>query len=474
MPQRYDAIFVGTSFASSFFLHAYLAQAPADARVLVLERGPHRPLAWRLQHRAQVRGWGESRGFYRTSNRDKPWVTHVELGGNSNCWWGCTPRMTPADLTMRTSFGVGVDWPVRYEELEPFYAEAERLLQVAGPDDHPAFPRSGPYPLPPHRLSDVDRILADAFPGEFVPQPCARPSVATAKRARCCANGVCEICPIDSKFTVLNELAHLFEDPRVTLLLEAPCTGVDVEGAVARGVRFERDGREEEARGDLVILGANALFNPVLLLRSGLEHRELGRGLNEQVGVNVHVLLDGVDNFQGSTSVTGHGYMLYGGARRRGRARGLLETWNVPLLRLEPGKYRQQLRLRVVFEDLRQPQNRVRLADDGVTPEIIWDGHSDYTQRALEHVEEDLGPVLGALPVESFEMGPVDETEAHILGTTVFGEDPRESVLDRRLVHHRVRNLVVLGGGAFPTSTPANPTLTICALSLWSAAGVLA
>jgi choline dehydrogenase-like flavoprotein len=61
-------------------------------------------------------------------------------------------------------------------------------------------------------------------------------------------------------------------------------------------------------------------------------------------------------------------------------------------------------------------------------------------------------------------------TEGHILGTTVMGADPRESVVDRHLIHHRVRNLLVLGGSAFPTSSPANPTLTIAALSLWAAA----
>ncbi|MCY3787804.1 MAG: GMC oxidoreductase, partial [Gemmatimonadetes bacterium] len=65
-------------------------------------------------------------------------------------------------------------------------------------------------------------------------------------------------------------------------------------------------------------------------------------------------------------------------------------------------------------------------------------------------------------------------TENHILGTTPMGTDPRHSIVDRGLIHHQVRNLLVLGGGAFPTSSPVNPTLTLSALSLWAAHHLLA
>jgi choline dehydrogenase-like flavoprotein len=50
-----------------------------------------------------------------------------------------------------------------------------------------------------------------------------------------------------------------------------------------------------------------------------------------------------------------------------------------------------------------------------------------------------------------------------------MGTDPNNSVVDRQLLHHRIRNLAVLGGGAFPTCPAANPTLTLSALSLWAA-----
>src|SRR3546814_12870491 len=95
----------------------------------------------------------------------------------------------------------------------------------------------------------------------------------------------------------------------------------------ADGIVCLHDGAERTVRADLVVLGANAIFNPAILLRSGLSHPLLGRRLHEQVGVVAEVHLDGVDSFQGSSSVTGHGYMLYADdARRRETAACLLQS----------------------------------------------------------------------------------------------------------------------------------------------------
>jgi choline dehydrogenase-like flavoprotein len=60
-------------------------------------------------------------------------------------------------------------------------------------------------------------------------------------------------------------------------------------------------------------------------------------------------------------------------------------------------------------------------------------------------------------------------TAAHIQGTVVMGNDPATSVVDRHLLHHQYRNLLVLGSSAYPSASPAYPSLTISALSLWAA-----
>jgi choline dehydrogenase-like flavoprotein len=290
----------------------------------------------------------------------------------------------------------------------------------------------------------------------------------------CCANTVCGLCPIDSKFTVLNELHHLYHDPRVTLLTGAAVQAVEVSGGTtATGVRYLQGGREASAAGSLVVLGANAIFNPHILLRSGFEHPQLGVGLGEQVGTEAVVHLDGVDNFGGSTWVIGHWYGLHGlyDRTRSDRAAALIELGNLARLRKDRGKERQVVHMRVIYEDLRQAGNAVTVsADDPTKPEVVYRGHSDYAQRGLDSLKSELERRLAPLPVEDIFVRPEPfPTESHIMSTTVMGNDPRASVVDRYAVHHRVRNLVVLGSGTFPTMPPANPTLTLSALALRTA-----
>lgn len=474
--QTFDLIVVGTSFSASFFLHRYLKRSPPATRVLVLERGPL------ITHRQQLDGgrspmWTRANDSYINRTPEKEWAFVHAFGGNSSCWAGSTPRMLPDDFRLRSRFGVGVDWPVSYDELEAYYCDAEDMMSVAGPpnDDSP-FPRSRPYPQPPHRYNDVDRMFKRAYPDQVFVAPTARPTRATANRPACCNNGRCSLCPIDSKFSILNEMHELYRDPRITLLLGASVQAIDVQGgALAKGVRYLAGGSERTAAGDLVVLAANAIFNPHILLRSGIEHSELGRGLGEQVGSWVILHLDGVDNYGGSTAIVGHWYGLHGPETRPQRAAAIVELNNRPQLRMERGKYRQIAHLRVAYEDLREPGNRVTInADDPSKPEVVYQGHSEYAERGRQALMSELERRLATLPVEEIFIKPaVLPTELHIQGTVVMGDDPRTSVVDAYSVHHTVRNLLVLGSSNFPTAATADPTLTLSALALRSADYVL-
>ena len=465
---QYDVVAVGSSFATSFFLHTYLQSAPPHARVLVLERGLLEDSAWQLENRENSSL--NSNDTFINGTPQKPWRFTLNFGGSSNCWWACTPRFMPNDFRMQSTYGVGVDWPLTYEELMPFYDRAEQLMEISGPSDGSPYPRSKPYPQPPHRLSAPDLLLKQAFPNEFFVMPSARARVDTDTRAACCASSICHLCPVDAKFTIENGMASVFKDPRVTLEVSAQADHLRWQGSSVQAIEYHRDGRQHTVAGDLFLLGANAIFNPFLMLKSGIDHPLLGKYLHEQVSLVYNIDLDGLDNYQGSTSLTGHGYMHYDGPHRRERAGCLIETINVPTLRPERGKWRQRAAYKLIFEDLPSEASYVGVApQDPTRPITVYGGISAYAEKSLAMADDLLKTLVAPLPVENIEKPKQAPTEAHILGTTRMGNDLATSVLDKHLVHHQLRNLVVLGSGAFPHGGPANPTLTLSALSLWSA-----
>jgi choline dehydrogenase-like flavoprotein len=468
---NYDLIIVGTGFASTFFLHRYLEKIPATSRILVLEAGPRRSHSDHLRtrdtddHPTSVKFLAER---YTNLTPEKIWVFNQTFGGGSNCWWACTPRLMPEDFRLKSLYGMGDDWPLDYDELEPYYCDAEDLMNVSGDSGDSPYRRSRPYPNPPHRMSNPDKALKKAFPNEIFIHPTARASESVeGQRPACCNNGVCSTCPIDAKFTVINGLSRIYDDPRIELKLNAKVVRLERAGDLVSGVAYIEKDREHVARCALAVLGANAMFNPHILLRSGFKDEQLGRGLCEQVTRSVWMNLDGLDNFQGSTVSTALGYMLYRGRNRERKAAALMQTVNGAGIRNVRGKWRQTLALNFIFEDLRLPENRVGIdPNEQDKPTATFVRRSDHTERGLSGLSDEIGSILAALPVEDYEIGEPWRTESHIMGTTVMGRDPASSVVDRFGIHHGCRNLAVLGSGMFPTAAPANPTLTLSALAL--------
>ena len=463
MSDRYAAVVVGTGFASSFFLLEYLRHAGPNDRVLVLERGS------RNAELTGADGAGAGELFVNRTPQ-KAWAQVIGFGGGT-LWSGNTPRFLPSDFRTRSAYGVGEDWPLSYDDLEPYYAQVEDVMGVAGAANA-MFPRSRPYPSPPHPMNAFDRLLERKYPGLHMPFPSARSSSLSTGRPVCCSNGTCGTCPISSKFQIDLHMADLFDDPRVTLLLEAEVTHVEIEGSRATGLVYRRGGGDVTVAADLVIVGANAIMTPFILLKSGLRDPALGRYLSEQVGCGVDLYLDGVDNYDGGQAVSGMGLMFLEGEFRKTRPGCLIENWNVPLLRAERGRWRQRAHITYVFEDVPDVRNAVEIAtEDPSRPAVTYAAHSDYMRAGLDAVTRLTEELVDGLPVESFRVLPPEDLGGrwHIQGTTRMGTDPADSVVDADLRHHRVRNLVVLGAGVFPNCPAGNPTLTLSALAVRAA-----
>ena len=149
----------------------------------------------------------------------------------------------------------------------------------------------------------------------------------------------------------------------------------------------------------------------------------------------------------------------------------LLENYNAPNeLRTDRGRWTERLKLKLIAEDLPQADNRVTLGEDGDAV-ITWIGHSDYAYAGIERAEAGLADVF-PFPLEGVVSKHFSETEAHIQGTHRMGADAGTSVTDGYLRCHEVDGLFALGAGAYPTSSAANPTLTLSALSLRAARSV--
>ncbi|MFT7648188.1 MAG: choline dehydrogenase-like flavoprotein, partial [Candidatus Poriferisodalaceae bacterium] len=398
---------------------------------------------------------------------EKVWNYTVGFGGGINCWWAQTPRFHPSDFQTQTLYGRGTDWPMSYDSLEPFYLAAEQRMAIAGDAAIGRIsPRSGPYPQPPHRLSGIDEIMQAAQPEFHFALPTARSSIVTEQRSKCCAAARCNLCPTNAKFTTDNSFSYLLSDEDVHVVLGAEVRVVNSAGGVATGVSYLKEGTDHEVHGDLVVLGANAIQSPAILLRSGIDDPLVGKGLHEQHSVAYEAYLGGLDNFDGGTVTTGLNYSLYDGPFRREAAGAMLyfeNRWSHGL-RPEPGRWRQTLPIWASIEDEPQRENRVVLQDD--VPFVEHADVSEYAHAGAARVAEQLATVLAPLPVERLHNRGVHATASHVQGTLRMGVGPDDSVVGQDLLHHRIRNLMIVGSAVLPTSSGANPSLTVAALSL--------
>src|SRR5690606_512912 len=133
-------------------------------------------------------------------------------------------------------------------------------MSIGGPMVTP-FPKKSQYPLPPQTLSTVDKVIQQHYKELYISQPTARATVSVGNRNACCTSAVCQLCPVNSKFTIENTLGHLYQDPRVSLLYNCQVYSLNTENDRAKSVHYKQNGKDMEAQGEVIALGANALFN---------------------------------------------------------------------------------------------------------------------------------------------------------------------------------------------------------------------
>jgi choline dehydrogenase-like flavoprotein len=463
----------------------------AGRQVTVLERGSLVP--WEEQIRRQR--W-EGDGPTSAHNHEcdpagqyRPWQYVYGVGGTSNSWSGNSPRLLPEDFETHSRHGVARDWPISYDELNPYYARAEEALGIAG-DSNGVMP-GATYPLPAHPASPLDQLLEPLL-DPFIPMPQARASAPVRGREACNGSASCTLCPVDARFSVLNGLPDVLADPRVELLDETIAERlVARDGRVAAVECVRANGERVTLEAERFVVAANAIESAGLLLRSGMDHGDTGRNLLDHT--HAYVIVHTTSNVgpgRGATWSTGASYTYYGGDFRSERAGILIYPWNggapVPndtLIRaLVEGRrgpavreammrdWEGMFKLVASPDELPSPDSRVTLSSRkdafGMPLNLVHAIEpSDYQQRAIRHLADDLPRRLAPLGVRKVDMTWPAGVGAHLLGTLRMGADA-DAVVDADGRHARFENLFVSGGAVFPSMSPAHPTLTIAALAI--------
>jgi choline dehydrogenase-like flavoprotein len=422
------------------------------------------------------------------------------IGGSTLAWEGYALRFHHSDFRLRSEHGIAEDWPIAYDDLEPFYARAETAVGVAGADDDPlASPRSGPFPLPAFPFSYSDGAFAPVCAKlgvGFAHMPQARNSIAYAGRARCQACATCHVCPTGAKAsTDLTHIPGAEATGHVRIATEATVLRLETDraGAVGAAVYAGPDGVERRMRARLFILAAGAVENArILLLSNGLANRSGLVGQRFMAQPSIDVIGRVSDNMYPyrigfSTAVSRQSAT---GGDRTARAAYLLEFLNSAggtpgdlairsrltgeaLRRHVQGEFGRRLGIRIYCEHLPQPNNSVslnpRVRDHlGLPGPHVTYRVSAYEARALDEGTTVAAKILrgvGATDVRYMLMSPA----AHQIGTHRMGTDPRTSVVDPNLRVHDVPNLYLVGSGCFVTSSAMPPTLTIAALAIRAA-----
>jgi choline dehydrogenase-like flavoprotein len=427
------------------------------------------------------------------------------VGGSTVLWNALWHRLLPSDFKVRTLDGVAADWPLSYEDLAGCYQEIEQSMGVSGLAGDPAYPPRDPYPLPAFPIGPMGVKFGQAMNRlgwHWWPAANGIPSRPWRNLNACVRRGVCGTgCADGAKAST-----HLTHWPAAQAAGARLITGARVKevivnsaGLATGALYVDRSGTEQVARARVVILCANGIGTPRLLLLSrsqrfpnGLANSSglVGRGLMlHPTGMVGGVMEERMDSWLGPMGQLANSMQVSHTDRARGFVRGSkwslvpsggplgmaasLPMWGAPLQEAMAGMYGRTMVLVIFAEDLPDDENRVVL-DDAVTdsdgipaPKILY-RVGENTRRILEFnlargVEalEEAGATTTFSKAVNREFGG-----AHLMGSARMGRDPATSVVDEWGRAHDVPNLYIFDGSVFVTGGAVNPTATICALSL--------
>jgi len=502
MANDFDVIIIGSG-AGGGTLAYHLA--PTGLRVLLLERGDN--------VRRELENWSSkavvAQARYKTKEE---WICqdgtpfhpgqHYYVGGQTKFYGAILFRLRERDFgKIRHHGGVSPEWPIGYDDLEPYYTEAERLYYVHGErgEDPTEPPASTPYPWPAvshePRIQKLHDDLQRAGRSPFHLPVGVKLDERNPEKSVCvrCTRLDGFPCLVDGKADAQTcAVRPALEHPNVTLLTRAYVDRLvtSADGRTVTGVEVERDGVRETFSADMVVVSAGAVNSAALLLRSANDMHPNGlANSSDQVGRNYMCHLNsaliaiskepnptrfqktlGLNDFYFGSDDTdyplGHIQML-------GKSDGWILREGAPKFTPRPLlEYVAQhaVDFWLTTEDLPSPDNRV-LVDRGGRIHVHYADTNAEPHRHLIRKLKELLPALGCrdrlIPNQVMRDGriPIGGV-AHQCGTVRFGDDPKDSVLDVSCKAHDLDNLYVVDASFFRSSSAVNPALTVMANAL--------
>jgi choline dehydrogenase-like flavoprotein len=507
---HYDLIIIGTGAGGGTLARKL---APSGKRILVLERGDYVPREqdnWSSRAVNVDAKYNTRETWKDRDGKDLHPHTNYNVGGNTKFYGAALFRLRREDFgELRHHGGISPAWPITYDELEPYYTQAEQLYHVHGERNvDPTDPQaSAPYPHPAVSHEPRLRQLHEDFARQGVTPFHVPLGIMLNERDRrassCIRCATCDgfPCLVGAKSDAQTcGIDHAVLHDNVTLLTGARVTRLETSasGREITGVEVEREGRMERYSGSIVVVAAGAINSAALLLRSasGAHPNGLANG-SGMVGrhymghINsVMLALSRCPNptvFQKTLAVNDFyfgtkefpypmGHISFVGkldaVALSAGAPAIAPGWTLELMA------KHSLDFWLTSEDLPDPENRVTLDRQGnivlsYTPNN-QEGHKRLTAKLAELMKgqtrcdvhgHDCHQGLFGRSLFLGQRIPLAGV-AHQNGTLRFGTDPKTSVLDVHCKAHDLDNLYVVDGSFFPSSAAVNPALTIMANAL--------
>lgn len=545
---RYDAIVVGSGMTGGI---AAKELAEKGLRVLMIERGREikhiedydtaMKAPWEIQHREKVathsaeERWANNRFVglaqddkvqFMTNDQQNPyvekrpfdWIRAYHTGGKSMHWGRQTYRWNAGDFEANAKDGFGVDWPIRYNDLVPWYAHIEKFVGISGQAEQLAVLPDSNF-LPPMPMSPPEQYFRDTMKkklnrpvtiGRIANLTKPQPWHTALGRSSCqfrnkCARG----CPYGGYYS---SLAGAIPAGRATNRLDILHDSIasellyDEKTGKATGVRVinQNTMAVTEYFSRIVFLNAGSMNTAALLLNSrssrfpnglGNDSDQVGRNImDHHLGVGATATIDGFEDdlmfgqrpnalyiprFRNWGSdkqanfLRGYGYQ--GGASRTDWKRGVAADGfgaSFKQQMTQPGNW--TIGFGGFGEVLPNPNNRMYLdpvkKDKWGVPMIVFDAafgeneiamRKDIMNSAVEMVE-----AAGFKNVVGYNRPEVHlGLGIHEMGTARMGKDPKTSVLNKFNQVHDCKNVFVTDGAAMASSSCVNPSLTYMALT---------